>query len=50
LLPAGSEFPDEISVINDHGDHHNWEPDVDLPLVDFLALLASVEPAFIRVS
>jgi hypothetical protein len=50
LLPAGTEYPDEISVINDHGNHYNWEPNVDLPLSDFVALLAAVEPAFIKVS
>ena len=50
VLPAGSEYPDEISVINDHGNHYNWEPNVDSPLSDFLALLAAVEPAFARVS
>ncbi len=50
VLPAGSEYPDEISVINDHGDHYNWEPNVDLPLADFVALLAVVEPAFTKIS
>ena len=50
LLPAGTEYPDEISVINDHGNHYNWEPNVDLPLSDYEVLLASVESAFIRVS
>lgn len=50
LLPAGTEYPDEISVLNDHGDHYNWEPNVDLPLSDFVALRASVEPAFNRIS
>ncbi len=50
VLPAGSEYPDEISVINDHGDHYNWEPNVDLPLADFVALLATVELAFTRLS
>lgn len=50
LLPAGSAYPDEISVLNDHGNHYNWEPNVDLPLVDFVALLGTVEPAFTRIS
>lgn len=49
VLPAGSEYPDEISVINDHGDHTSWEPNVALPLADFVALLATVEPAFTRI-
>jgi len=50
LLPAGSDYPDELFIVNDHGNHHNWEPNVDFPGVDFLALLASVEPAFRKVS
>ena len=49
VLPAGADYPDEISVINDHGDHYNWEPNVDLPLADFVALLATVESAFTRI-
>lgn len=50
VLPAGTEYPDEISVINDHADHYNWEPNVDMPLSDFVALLSTIEPAFTRVS
>ena len=50
VLPGESEYPDEISVINDHGDHYSWEPNVDLPLADFVALLATVEGAFARIS
>jgi hypothetical protein len=50
LLPAGSDYPDDLLVVNDHGNHYNWEPKVDLPLADFLRLLASVEPAFRQVS
>src|SRR6266851_1885913 len=46
LLPAGFDYPDELLVVNDHGDHYSWEPNVDLALADFIVLLASVEPAF----
>jgi hypothetical protein len=46
----GVDYPDELSVVNDHGNHYNWEPSIDLPLADFLALLASVEPSFRKVS
>ena len=49
-LPAGFDYPDELCVINDHGNHYNWEPSVDLPLAEFLAWLASVESAFRKVS
>lgn len=50
VLPAASEYPDEVSVINDHGDHYSWGPTFDMPLVDFVALLGTVEPAFTRIS
>jgi hypothetical protein len=50
LLPAGFDYPAELLVVNDHGNHYNWEPNVNLPLVDFIACLASVEQAFHRVS
>jgi hypothetical protein len=49
-LPAGFDYPDELRVVNDHGNHYNWELDVDLSLLDYLALLASVETAFRKVS
>ena len=44
------DYPAEILVVNDHGNHYNWEPNVDLTLADFIALLATVEPAFRKVS
>ena len=50
FLPAGLDYPGELVVVNDHGNHYNWEPNVDMPLAAFLALLASVEPAFRKVS
>ena len=50
LLPAGFDYPSELSVVNDHGEHYSWEPNVDLTLADFIALLASVEWAFRKVS
>jgi hypothetical protein len=50
LLPAGFDCPEGLIVVNDHGNHYSWEPKVDLPLSAFVALLASVEPAFRRVS
>ena len=50
MLPAGYDYPDELAVVNDHGDHHNWEPNVDMTLAAFIALMASVEAAFHKVS
>src|SRR5436305_5260564 len=26
LLPAGFDYPHELLVVNDHGNHYNWEP------------------------
>jgi hypothetical protein len=50
LLPAGFDYPDELLVVNDHGNHYNWEPSIDLPLADFITFLENVEPAFQEVS
>jgi hypothetical protein len=49
-LPAGPDYPDELCVINDHGNHFNWEASVDLPVAAFVAALASVDSAFRKVS
>ena len=50
LLPAGYDYPDELTVVNDHGDLHNWEPNVDMTLAEYIVLLASVEASFHKVS
>ncbi len=50
LVPAGFEYPVELTVVNDHGNHFNWEPNFDMPLADFVALLASVESGFQKIS
>src|SRR5262245_27729457 len=50
MLPSGYDYPAELFVVNDHGNHYNWEPSVDMTLKDFVALLESVEPAFHKVS
>ena len=49
-LPAGAGYANELFVVNDHGNHYNWEPNGDMTLADFIALLRSVEPAFQQVS
>lgn len=49
-LPAGFDYPDELLVVNDHGNHYNWEPNVTMTLADFIALLGSTESAFQKVS
>lgn len=50
MLQAGYEYPDELAVINDHGNDFSWEPSFDMPLVDFTDLLAAVDSAFIKIS
>jgi hypothetical protein len=50
LLPAGFDYPDELVVVNDHGNHFNWEPRVDLMLDDFIALLGTADLAFRKIS
>ena len=46
----GYTYPDALSVVNDHGNHYSWEPRVEMPLADYVALLAAVNPHFIKVS
>jgi|ERR1043165_9561167 hypothetical protein len=48
-LDAGYSYPDEITIINDHGNHFSWEPSFDLPLSEFIRILEGVEPAFRKV-
>ena len=50
LFPAGSAYPDELIVVNDHGNHFSWEPSVDMPLSAYIALLESVGANFHKVS
>jgi hypothetical protein len=50
LLPRGSIYPADLHVVNDHGDHYNWEPNVDMPLSTLISLLASMEPLFRKVT
>ena len=49
-LPAGCEDPEDLIVVNDHGGPFSWEPRMDRPLTEFVALLASTEPAFRQVA
>lgn len=50
MLSAGFDYPDELTVVNDHGNHFNWEPATDMPLASFVAMLATMEPSFRKVS
>jgi hypothetical protein len=49
-LPQGYAYPDALSVVNDHGNHYSWEPRVEMPVADYVALLAAVNPHFMKVS
>ena len=49
-LPQGYTYPDTLAVVNDHGNHYNWEPRADMPLAEYVALLAEVNAHFIKVS
>ena len=49
-LPQGYIYPDTVDVVNDYGHHYSWEPNVDMPLAKYVALLAAVHPHFIRVT
>lgn len=39
-----------LLVVNDHGNHDSWEPSVEMPLSNYVALLVAVNPHFIKVS
>ena len=49
-LPQGYTYPDALCVVNDHGNHYSWEPRVAMSLADYVALLAAVNPHFVKVS
>jgi len=43
-------YPATLDVVNDYGHHYSWEPNVDMPLAEYIALLVAVHPHFIRVT
>ena len=49
-LPQGYIYPDNLYVVNDHGNYYSWEPNVDMPLSDYVALLAALNPHFFKVN
>lgn len=42
LLPAGAPYPDELYLRDDGNGHWSWEPENDMPLADFRAILAAL--------
>jgi len=49
-LSQGYIYPGALDIVNDHGHHYSWEPNVDMPLATYGALLAAVHPHFIKVT
>jgi hypothetical protein len=49
-LPQGYIYPEALYVVNDHGNHYNWEPNVDMSLANYIMLLAAVHPYFIKMT
>jgi hypothetical protein len=49
-LPQGYAYPDTLYVMNDHGNHYSWERRAEMPVADYVALLAAVNPRFMKVS
>ena len=41
-LPAQTGYPDELYLRDDGNGHWNWEPENDMSLADFKALLVAV--------
>ena len=50
LLPRGYTYSDTLAVVNDHGNHYNWEPRADMLLAEYITLLVEVNAHFIKVS
>jgi hypothetical protein len=49
-LPQGYNYDASLHVVNDHGDHFNWQPAHDMPLQTFIQLLQVVNSAFGKIS
>jgi hypothetical protein len=45
--PAGTLYPDELHLENDHGDHWSWEPVQDMEMPRYRAFLAAVGRNFV---
>ncbi len=46
LLPAGTQFPDVLSLFADHGNHLMFVPIRDMPYADYIDALAVVSLGF----
>jgi len=41
------QYPAELDVFQDHGNHWVWVPVRDMPLSDYVAALATLNPSFV---
>jgi hypothetical protein len=48
-LPVGSTYPDALRLWEDEPRHWVWEPVTDMPLANYEAALASVNPHFVKI-
>jgi hypothetical protein len=48
-LPAGTDYPDELGLTLDGPGHWLWEPSRDMPLVDYVNALETVNGHFQKV-
>jgi hypothetical protein len=48
-LPAGTTYPDDLYLRDDQNGHWNWEPENDMTLAAFRALLVDVGRNFAKV-
>ena len=46
-LLAGTSYPDELVLDNDHGNQWSWEPATDMELTHYRALLAALGRNFV---
>ena len=48
-FPAYSAFPDALRLWEDDPGHFVWEPTVPMPLMNYVSLLAIVNPLFVKI-
>jgi hypothetical protein len=49
-LDQGTEIPNELRVVNDHGNHWLWEPSYSMPIDIYREALRLVDKKFYKVS
>ena len=46
----GTDYSDDIYVINDHGNHWAWQPNEDMPFHTFVALMQQANAYFVKLN